>query len=58
MTNYVNVKVRISESRKDKFKKALESNCKSITIRFTFKDLHGEDVNAITKSQLKKAYEA
>ena len=61
MTNYTNVKLRISEGQKDKLKKAFESNCESITIRPTFTDLHGEDVIAITKSQLDKlvkAYEA
>ena len=61
MTNYTNVKVRISEGQKDKLKKAFESNCESITIGLTFTDLAGEDVIAITKSQLDrlmKAYEA
>ena len=40
--------------------KAFETNCKSITIRLTFSDLHGEVVIALTKSQLDrlvKAYE-
>ena len=53
--------MRISDGQKDKLKKAFESNCESITIRLTFTDLHGEDVIAITKSQLNrlmKAYEA
>ena len=61
MTNYTNVKVRILKDEKDKLKKAFESNCESITIRLTFTDLHGEDVIAITKSQLDRlvsAYEA
>ena len=61
MTNYTNVKVRISEDKKYKLKKAFESNCESIKIRLTFTDLHSEDVIAITKSQLDrlmKAYEA
>ena len=49
MTNYTNVKVRISDGQKDNLKKAFESNCKSITIRLTFTDLHGEDVIAIRK---------
>ena len=52
MTNYTNAKVRISEGQKDKLKKAFESNCESITYHLTFTDLHGEDVIAITKSQL------
>ena len=61
MTSYTNVKVRISEGQKDKLKKAFESNCESIAIRHTSTDLNGEDVIAITKSQLvrlMKAYEA
>ena len=43
--------MRISEGQKDKIKKAFESNSKSITIRFRFSDLHGENVIALTKSQ-------
>ena len=61
MTNFTNVKVRISEGRKDKLRKAFESNCESITIRLTFSDLRGENVIDITKSQLDrlvKVYEA
>ena len=53
--------MRISESQRDKLKKAFESSCESITIRLTFTDLHGEDAIAITKSQLDRrlnAYEA
>ena len=44
----------------DKLKKSFESNCQSVTIRLTFSDLHGEDVIAISNSQLDrllKAYE-
>ena len=50
MTRYTNFKMRISEGQKDKLKKAFESNSNSITIRFKFSDLHGEDVIALTKS--------
>ena len=60
MTRYTNFKIRISEDQKDKLKRAFESNCESITIRFKFSDLHGEDVIALTNSQLDrlvKAYE-
>ena len=60
MTRYINFKMRISGGQKYKLKKAFESNCESITIRLTFSDLHGEDVIAITNSQLDrlvKAYE-
>ena len=60
MTRYTTFKMRISEDRKDKLKKAYASNCESITIRFKFSDLHGEDVIALTKSlrdSLVEAYE-
>ena len=58
MTNDTNVKVRISEGKKDKLKKVFESNWKSITIRLTFSDLHGEYVIVITKSQAERVVEA
>ena len=58
MTHYTNIKMRISEGQKDKIKKELESNSKSITIRFKFSDLYGEDVIAITKSQVDRLVEA
>ena len=52
MTHYTNIKMRISEGQKDKIKKAVESNSKYITTRFKFSDLYGEDVIALTKSQV------
>ena len=50
--------MRITEGLKDKIKKAFESNSKSITIRFTCSDLYGEDVIALTKSQVDRLVEA
>ena len=50
--------MRISEGKKNKLKKAFESNCKSITIRLKFSDLHGEDVIALTNSQLDRQVKA
>ena len=58
MTRYINFKMRISEGQKDKLKKAFESNCESITIRLKFSDLHGEDVIALTNSQLDRLVDA
>ena len=58
MTRYTNVKMRISEGQRDKLKKAFEYNCKSITIRLTFSDLHSEDFIAITNSQFDRLVEA
>ena len=50
--------MRISEGQKDKIKKAFESNSKSVTIRFKFSDLYGEDVIALTKPQVGRLLEA
>ena len=58
MTHYTNIKMQISEGQKDKIKKAFESNSKIITIRFKFSDLYGEEVIALTKSQLDRLVEA
>ena len=50
--------MRISEGQKEKIKKAFESNSKSITNRFKCSDLYGEDVVALTKSQVDRLVEA
>ena len=60
MTHHTNFKMRISEGQKDKLRKAFESISKSITTRFKFSDLHGEEVIALINSQfytLVEAYE-
>ena len=58
MTHYTNIKMRITEGQKGKIKKAFESNSKSITIRFKCSDMYGEDVIALTNSQLDRLVEA
>ena len=58
MTRYTNVHLRISEGQKGKLKKVFESNGKYITVRLMFSDLHGDDVIAITTSQLDTLVEA
>ena len=50
--------MRISEGQKEKIKKAFECNSKYITIRFKCSDLYGEDVIALTKSQVDRLMEA
>ena len=60
MIHYTNIKMRVSEGQKEKIKKAFETNSKYITTRFGLTDLYGEDVIALTKSQvdrLEGAYE-
>ena len=58
MTRYTNIKMRLSDGQNDKLKKAFESNCESVTIRFKFSYLHGEDVITLTKSQVDRLVEA
>ena len=60
MSNYVNVKVRISENQRKKLKAALEKGQDNMTIQISHADLNaGEDVLALTHRQfnrLKKVY--
>ena len=58
MTHNTNIKKRISEGRKENIKKTFESNSKYITIRFNCSDLYGEDIIALTKSQVDRLVEA
>ena len=58
MIHYTNIKMRVSEGKKEKIKKAFETNSKYITIRFRLTDLYGEDVIALTKSQVDRLVEA
>ena len=50
--------MRVSEGQEEKIKKAFETNSKYITIRFGLTDLYGEDVIALTKSQIDRLVEA
>ena len=50
--------MRVSEGQKEKIKKALETDSKYITIRFGLTDLYGEDIIALTKSQVDRLVEA
>ena len=52
------LKCEYQKVKKNKVKKAFEANCESVTIRFKFSDLHGEDVIALSNSQLYSLVEA
>ena len=58
MTQYINVKVKISEGQKEKLQHALKANCSAVSIRLNHEDLNGNDILAITKSQAKKMTKA
>ena len=54
---YVNVKVNISEGQKQKLQSALHEGG-PVSIRIGYEDLNGEDVLALTKSQVTKITKA
>src|SRR2546428_11024278 len=58
MSRYTNVKIYISEGRKDKIKRALEAKCDGVSIRLSHDDLHGEHVLALTRAQINKMAKA
>ena len=57
MNRYVNVKVNISEGQKKKLQTALQVGG-PVSIRLGHEDLHGEDVLALTNSQVNKITKA
>lgn len=54
---YTNIKVNISEGQKEKLKRALREGTQ-LSIRLSHDDLVGEDVLAVTQTQLKKLQNA
>ena len=58
MTQYINVKVKISEGQKEKLQHALKANCPTISIRLNHEDLNVIDILAFTRSQAKKMTKA
>ena len=58
MTEYVNVKVNISERQKEKLQHAIKTGCSAVSIRLGHEDLKGNDILAVTNSQAKKLAKA
>ena len=58
MTQYINVKVKISEGQKEKLQHALKANCPTISIRLAHEDLNGNDILAVLRSQANKLAKA
>jgi len=55
---YINVKVRISEEQKAKIRNALHSGSDCINIRLNAEDLTGEDLLALTQTQVNRLQKA
>ena len=55
---YINVKVRISDEQKAKIRNALHSGSDCINIRLKAEDLTGEDLLALTQTQVNKLQKA
>ena len=58
MTEYINVKVNISEWQKEKLQHAVKSNCSAVSIHLAHEDLQGNDILAVTRSQANKLAKA
>ena len=58
MTKYINVKVNISEGQKENLQHAIKAGCPTLSIRLGHEDLQGNDILAITNSQVKKMTKA
>ena len=58
MTEYINVKVNISEGQKEKLQHAIKAGCSTISIRLGHEDLKGNDILAVTNSQANKLAKA
>jgi len=55
---YINVKVRISHKQKAKIRNAVHSGSDCINIRLKAKDLTGEDLLALTQTQVNRLQKA
>ena len=58
MTRYINVKVNISEGKKEKLQHAIKANCSAVSIRLGHEDLRDNDILAVTNSQANKLAKA
>ena len=58
MTRYTNVKVNITEVEKEKLQHAIKAGCPAVSIRLGHEDLKGNDILAVTNSQIKKLAKA
>ena len=58
MTRYTNVKVNIWEGQKEKLQHAIKVGCPAVSIRLGHEDLEGNDILAVTNSQVKKLVKA
>ena len=54
MTRYTNVKVYISEGKKEKLQHAIKAGSPTVTIRLGHEDLEGDDILVVTDLQAKK----
>ena len=58
MTRYTNIKVNISEGQKEKLQHAIKVGCSAVSICLGHEDLEGDDILAVTDSQVRKLAKA
>ena len=55
---YKNVKVDILEGQKEKLQHTIKAGCSAVSIRLGHEDLEGDDILAVTNSQVRKLAKA
>ena len=58
MSQYIKVKVNISENQRKKLKTALDNGADKVSIQLDHTDLNGEDILAVTKRQVNRMAKA
>ena len=58
MSQYIKVKVNISENQRKKLKTALDNGADKVSIQLNHTDLNGEDILAVTKRQVNRMAKA
>ena len=58
MTRYTNIKVNMLEGQKEKLIHSIELGCPEVSIRLGHEDMGGDDILAVTDSQVKKLAKA
>ena len=58
MTRYMNIRVNIWEGQKEKLQHAIKAGCPAVSIHLGHQDLEGDNILAVTDSQVKKLAKA
>ena len=57
MTNYIDIKINLSDGQKDKIRMAIENN-EQVSLRLSNENLNGQDIIGVTQTQFNKMVKA